>query len=73
MASVEPDGEARRTHLVDKAADATIWWAANLGLESQQLRSGRLADVIDDIIATRARIREDHGWVMDVYAFTLAE
>ncbi len=73
MTVVMLDGHLKVQHLVDKAADATIWWAANLGLESQQLRSGRLADVIDDIIATRARIREDHGWVMDVYAFTLAE
>ncbi|RRD51459.1 precorrin-6A synthase (deacetylating) [Arachnia propionica] len=62
------DGHLAVQRLVDRAGDSRIWWGANLGLPSQQLRSGRLAEVIDEIIATRARVRADHGWVMDVYA-----
>jgi precorrin-6A synthase len=31
------------------------------------LISGPLADVADEIIATRARLRERHGWIMDTY------
>ena len=34
----------------------------------QELRAGRLADVIDEIVQLRADLREEHGWVMDVYA-----
>ena len=73
MTVVMLDGHLKVQHLVEKAADATIWWAADLGLPSQELRSGRLADVIDEIIATRAKVRREHGWVMDVYAFALPE
>ena len=27
-------------------------------------------DVIEDVIALRARLREEHGWVMDVYTLS---
>ncbi len=69
MTVVMLDGHLKVQYLVDRAADATIWWGANLGLESQELRSGRLSEVLDEIISTRARLRAEHGWVMDVYAF----
>ncbi|MDO5066125.1 MAG: precorrin-6A synthase (deacetylating) [Propionibacteriaceae bacterium] len=71
MTVVMLDGHLKVQQLLPRAAQATIWWAANLGLPSQQLRSGRLIEVIDDIIATRARVRDEHGWVMDVYALSM--
>ena len=43
-----------------------IWWGANLGTASEQLVAGRVADVLPDIEATRAAVRESAGWVMDV-------
>ncbi|WP_462417629.1 precorrin-6A synthase (deacetylating) [Kytococcus sp. Marseille-QA3725] len=54
--------------LVDRAPDLTIHWGACLGLPQQEIRAGRLAEVIDEISAVRAALRERHGWVMDVYA-----
>ncbi|XVX19098.1 precorrin-6A synthase (deacetylating) [Actinomycetota bacterium] len=62
------DGHLACRELVSRAPDLRIWWGASLGLPQQELRSGRLADVIDEIVAVRARLREEHGWVMDVYA-----
>ena len=44
-----------------------IWWGANLGTESEALIAGRVADVTDEITATRAHVKEASGWVMDVY------
>jgi precorrin-6A synthase len=51
---LEPDG-------------VTIWWGAYLGLPEQILLAGPLADVAETIIATRARARAGHGWIMDIY------
>lgn len=64
------DGHLACRDLVETDPDLFIHWGACLGLPQQALRAGRLADVIDDIQATRARIKRDHGWVMDVYALT---
>ncbi|MEL6564981.1 MAG: precorrin-6A synthase (deacetylating) [Pseudomonadota bacterium] len=44
-----------------------IWWGAYLGMPEQILMHGRLSDVCDDIIATRATARGAHGWIMDTY------
>lgn len=44
-----------------------IWWGAYLGSENQILRSGPVADVADDIVATRQAARHQHGWIMDTY------
>ena len=44
-----------------------IWWGAYLGMENQIIRAGKLADVCDNIIETRAAARADHGWIMDAY------
>lgn len=54
--------------LVPHHPDIEILWGAYLGLPQQVLIRGRLADVIDEIAETRARLREEHGWVMDTYA-----
>ena len=46
---------------------AEIHWGAYVGTPDEILRSGRVADVADDIVATRAEARERHGWIMDTY------
>ncbi|GAB3579829.1 precorrin-6A synthase (deacetylating) [Calidifontibacter terrae] len=47
-----------------------IHWGAYLGMAQQELRSGLLDDVIEELIELRARLRAEHGWVMDVYALS---
>lgn len=44
-----------------------IWWGAYLGMDKQSLLDGWLADVAPSIIERRAALREQHGWIMDVY------
>lgn len=44
-----------------------IFWGAYLGSDRQVLRHGRLDAVIDEIIDLRARLRAEHGWIMDTY------
>ena len=50
-------------HVPEAAVDAEM--GAYLGMPQQELRSGRLADVIDELVATRARLREQHGRAAD--------
>ena len=64
------DGHLACRGLVDRHPDLTIHWGAQLGLPSQALVAGRLADVIDELGAVRAATRERDGWVMDVYALS---
>ena len=44
-----------------------IWWGAYLGMPEQVLDHGRLGDVAQRIVATRAKARAAHGWIMDTY------
>lgn len=44
-----------------------IWWGAYLGMDKQSLLHGWLADVVPSIVERRAALREQHGWIMDVY------
>ena len=64
------DGHLHCRELAATHPDTTIHWGAYVGMPQQELRSGRLADVIEEIVELRARLREEHGWVMDVYALT---
>ena len=48
-------------------AETMIWWAAYVGMAEECLIHGPLAEVADQILATRARLREKHGWIMDIY------
>lgn len=66
------DGHLHCRDLVATHPDAVIHWGAYVGMPQQELRSGRLVDVIDEIVDLRARLRGTHGWVMDVYALTPA-
>ncbi len=49
------------------AEGVTIWWGANLGLSSQALDHGPLAEAGPRILAARADLKKRHGWVMDIY------
>ena len=53
--------------LIERFGDLTIYWGAQLGLPDEALVSGRLSEVIEEIRASRAAVREDRGWVMDTY------
>jgi precorrin-6A synthase len=64
------DGRLACAGLVERAPDLVIHWGAYLGLPYQELRSGRLADVIDELVELRGRLRAEHGWIMDTYALT---
>jgi precorrin-6A synthase len=45
----------------------TIWWGAYVGMPEECLIHGPLSEVSGKILATRARLREEHGWIMDIY------
>ncbi len=53
--------------LVERFPDLWIYWGAYLGGPHEVLRSGRLAEVIDELVELRTGLRERHGWVMDTY------
>ncbi len=65
------DGHLVCRELLTVEPDLVIHWGAYVGMPQQELRSGRLADVIDEITELRVRLRERHGWVMDVYALSI--
>lgn len=45
----------------------TIWWGAYLGMPQEALIEGALSEVGRTIAQTRATLRRQHGWIMDVY------
>ncbi|MBL9045932.1 MAG: precorrin-6A synthase (deacetylating) [Tabrizicola sp.] len=47
--------------------DLVIWWGAYVGMPEETLIHGPLAEVSEAILATRARLRAEHGWIMDIY------
>jgi len=47
--------------------DYDIWWGAFLGMPEEVLIHGRLSEVADQIVETRAEARAAHGWIMDIY------
>ncbi len=47
--------------------DTHIWWGAYVGMPEETLIHGPLAKVSDEILSTRAGLREMHGWIMDIY------
>lgn len=70
-----PEGATTLAVMLDKGGafttinptDTTIWWGAYVGMPEECLIHGPLAQVSDHILATRAKLREDHGWIMDIY------
>lgn len=67
------DSDLACSELLDRFGDLTIYWAAQLGLPDESLIAGRLSDVIKEIRAKRAAIRELRGWVMDTYLLRPSE
>jgi precorrin-6A synthase len=59
------DGEQAFQKINDP--DAEIYWGAYLGTPDEIVISGRLADVKEEIVNTRAAARERTGWIMDIY------
>ena len=47
--------------------DWDIWWGAYLGTPDETLIAGDLHSVSDEIVRTRAELRERKGWIMDTY------
>lgn len=45
----------------------SVFWGAYLSTPDEVLISGRLGEVAGEITATRAALRERHGWIMDTY------
>ena len=69
-----PSGATTLAVMLDKGGaftvlppDTEIWWGAYVGMPEETLIHGRLSDVSDDILATRAKLRAEHGWIMDIY------
>ena len=61
------DGDLACGGLADRFGDLMIYWGAQLGLPDEALVSGQLSEVIDEIRAKRAAVRNARGWVMDTY------
>ncbi len=59
------DGEQAFLALTDP--EVTIYWGAYLGLPQQVIIAGKLGLVREEIVARRAALRADHGWIMDIY------
>jgi len=59
------DGEQAFQHIGDPEAE--IYWGAYLGTPDEIVISGRVAEVKDEILKTRAAVRERMGWIMDIY------
>jgi precorrin-6A synthase len=59
------DGDCAFTTLDPQGV--AIWWGAYLGMPHQALIAGPLAEVSAAIVADRARLRAEHGWIMDTY------
>lgn len=69
-----PEGATTLAVMLDKGgaftvlpSDTLIWWGAYVGMPEETLIHGPLAQVQDKILATRARLRAEHGWIMDIY------
>ncbi len=61
------DGRLQAASLVGEDGEWDIWWGANLGSPHEELVAGRLAEVVAEARAARARARAADGWVMDTY------
>jgi precorrin-6A synthase len=69
-----PPGATTLAVMLDKGGaftvlppDTQIWWGAYVGMPEETLIHGPLAVVSDEILTTRAKLRAEHGWIMDIY------
>ncbi|VEH04385.1 Precorrin-6A synthase (deacetylating) [Corynebacterium kutscheri] len=44
-----------------------IYWGAFLGTPQQVLRKGYVAEIGEELAQLKARLRAEHGWIMDTY------
>ncbi len=65
------DGDCSFSHLDPRGIE--IWWGAFVGMREEILRAGPLAELAEEIRATRAAARAEHGWVMDIYLLRRAQ
>jgi precorrin-6A synthase len=47
--------------------DLDIYWGAYLGTGDEVLISGRVTDVLDEIVRTRNEAKKNNGWIMETY------
>lgn len=59
------DAECSFQHLTQDGLH--IWWGAYLGSPDQILLAGPARQLTPTIIKTRAKARQQHGWIMDSY------
>ncbi|MDO4910564.1 MAG: precorrin-6A synthase (deacetylating) [Corynebacterium sp.] len=59
------DGED--SWLSPAAADCDIYWGAYVAMDQEVLLHGSVADIGQDIAQRKAALREEHGWIMDIY------
>ncbi|RSM89392.1 precorrin-6A synthase (deacetylating) [Kibdelosporangium aridum] len=59
--------DARTAFAGHAGQDADIYWGAYIGTPDEILISGKLSEVADEIVATRAEARQRKGWIMDTY------
>jgi precorrin-6A synthase len=75
LAEAYPEGADSVVVLLDNGAglrslagrDGEIFWGAYLGTPDEVLVSGRIADVLDEILNVRSTRRAAKGWIMDTY------
>jgi precorrin-6A synthase len=51
---------------LESLGDWSVWWGANLGTPSEELVSGRVADVRASLSQARDRAKSAAGWVLDI-------
>jgi precorrin-6A synthase len=65
------DGQQAFSEIDDP--EALIYWGAYLGTPDEIVIAGKLSEKKQEILDTRARERERHGWIMDIYLLRKGE
>lgn len=47
--------------------DTYIWWGAYLGTPMEIVREGYVSQVGQELAELKATLRQEHGWIMDIY------
>ncbi|NEX19992.1 precorrin-6A synthase (deacetylating) [Thiorhodococcus mannitoliphagus] len=50
-----------------KGQNMDVYWGGYLGCPDEVLVSGPIDEVTDDLLATKAAVRDKKGWLMDIY------
>lgn len=56
-----------KTYKIFANSDLKIYWGAYLGTEKEVLFSGRLKDIIEELIRLRDKLKKEKGWIMETY------